>query len=274
MSIFTETSLEESLKDRERCAELLTITRNLINTIKETQLSPRGRFALSYFHKQVADLERALITSYSIREPYIRASALMLFRQTKHIFMEDEDGILSLIDFLKNNEPEERFLLTQPQQELIHPDTRIAILPYSPILTWLEKLLNGEIRFDTQNWRQFEEAVAELLQKDGYDVILGPGRKDGGRDLFASKEDPVLGFIASTWQAKMLAPGNKVAIGVVRELAGACFLNDTKTTKGIIVTTTYLTKDALLQVEQDRHILGKRDRNDLLLWIDQLKQRR
>ena len=171
------------------------------------------------------------------------------------------------------HEPDEHLVLTQPAKELTIPETRTAILPYSPVLAWLEKLLHNKVQYNAKDWRQFEEAIAELLQKDGYDVILGPGRQDGGQDLVAMKEDPVLGFIASIWQAKMLAPGNKVEVGIIRDLAGACILNGTKVTKGIIVTTTYLTKHALIQVERDRHFLGKRDRDDLLRWIEQIKKR-
>jgi hypothetical protein len=165
-------------------------------------------------------------------------------------------------------------LLMSPEQELAIPDTRIVILPSSPLLTWLEKLLSHEIPHCASDWRRFEEAIAELLQRDGYHVILGPGRKDGGQDLIATKEDPVLGCIATIWQAKMLAPGNKVEVGIVRGLAGAFVLNNTKATKGIVVTTTYLTKDALLQVEQNRHFLGKQDRDDLIPWINQVQKRR
>lgn len=164
--------------------------------------------------------------------------------------------------------------LTPLEQELAFPENRITILPHSPTLAWLEKMLQGEIKYNVKDWRQFEEAVAELLEKDGYHVTLGPGRKDGGQDLFATKEDPILGLIATVWQAKMLVPGNRVKLGVIRELAGTCKLSGTKTTKGIIVTSTYLTRDALLQVEQDRHFLGKRDHDDLLHWIDQVKKRR
>lgn len=164
-------------------------------------------------------------------------------------------------------------IASSEKQQVINEEY-FTILPFSPILHWLSKLLLGEIRHNAGEWRHFEEAIAELLDKDGYEVRLGPGRKDGGKDLIAIKEDPVLGFILSFWQAKMLSPGKKVDVSLIRDLAGSCILSGVKVTKGIIVTNTHLTRDALLQIEQDKHLLGKKDREDLLRWIEQTPKRR
>jgi hypothetical protein len=169
-------------------------------------------------------------------------------------------------------EPDEHMILEQPETELIVPEIRLAILPYSPTLVLLEKLLRGEVRHDALGWREFEEAVAELLEKDGHEVILGPGRKDGGKDIFAVKEVEEIGPIITIWQAKKLSPGHKVELGVIRELADTC--RETPATKGIVVTTTHLTRDALLRVQKDRFMLGKRDQDDLLRWIQRIKKQK
>jgi len=79
------------------------------------------------------------------------------------------------------------------------------------------------------------------------------------------KEDPITGFFMAVWQAKKLKEGNKVDIHVIRELADT--RQQHNATKGIIVTTTSLTKDALDRIEQDRYILGKVDGDDLFSWI-------
>lgn len=263
------TSFQEMRKAMDNYRDIINQLQDAFHTTEQTIQSVQP---LTYYQITPADYQ----TTIEAVQQYQKVAAETFFttwqRLTQFSSTGENDVITSLAESLSKRELEKHYLLTQPEQELAIPDTRIAILPYSPILAWLEKLLYGEIKYNAKSWRQFEEAIAELLEKDGYHVILGPGRKDGGQDLIATKEDPVLGFITSIWQAKMLAPGNKVEVGIVRDLAGTCILNGTKTTKGVIVTTTHLTKDALLQVEQDHHLLGKRDRDDLLQWINQVKK--
>ncbi len=75
----------------------------------------------------------------------------------------------------------------------------------------------------------------------------------------------------SVWQAKKLKPGNKVGINVIRELADT--RNEHKASKGMVVTTTHLTRGALARVQQDQYILGKVDRDDLMQWIRKVKRR-
>ena len=120
------------------------------------------------------------------------------------------------------------------------------------------------------DWRQLEEIVAELLDQDGYTVELGRGTKDGGKDIVAMKKIPGCGLIMSIWQAKKLKPGKPVGIGTIRELADT--RQELKASKGIIVTTTSLTRGALTRIEQDRYLLHKVDGEDLNTWIQQTRK--
>jgi restriction endonuclease Mrr len=164
-------------------------------------------------------------------------------------------------------EPEEHEVFEHPETELIRPETRERIVTYSPIRLLLEQLRAQKISLHDIHWREFEKVVAELLQQDGYMVELGPGTKDGGKDIVAIKNVPGCGLVMSIWQAKQLKRGNKVDIHVIRELA------DTRiqfgASKGVIVTTTSLTKDALERIERDRYLVHRVDGNDLLTWIQQ-----
>lgn len=153
-------------------------------------------------------------------------------------------------------------------QELTIPETRVKIGYLSPSFRVLEKLLAGGINLDTLHWRDFEELVAELLEKDGYIVDLGPGSKDGGVDIIAVKDLGETGLFKSVWQAKKKERGNKVGLSVIRELADT--RNEYKASKAMIVTTTYLTKGALDRVKRDQYILGKVDRDDLMFWTERI----
>jgi len=121
------------------------------------------------------------------------------------------------------------------------------------------------MQIDDLNWREFERLISELLEQDGYDVELMRGTKDGGVDVVAVKNMGHAGFFKTLWQAKKKYLKNKVGLSVIRELADT--RNEFKASKGIIVTSTYLTRDALARVQRDKYILGKVDRSDLNEWV-------
>lgn len=155
--------------------------------------------------------------------------------------------------------------------DLALPETRLAIARLSPSFSFFQQLCDGGIHLEALKWREFEELVADLLLKDGYKVDLGPGRSDGSKDSIAVKELGGVSPCMSVWQAKKLKPGNKVGINVIRELADT--RNEHKASKGMVVTTAYLTRGALARVQQDHYILGKADKDDLMQWIRKVKRR-
>jgi Restriction endonuclease len=162
-------------------------------------------------------------------------------------------------------EPDEHEVIEHPETELVLPETRDRIVVYSPSILLLEKLRARNMSLFDLEWRQLEEIVAELLTQDGYTVQLGRGTKDGGKDIVAMKSFPGVGLIMSVWQAKNLEPKNKVGLRVIRELADTRV--EHKASKGVIVTTTSLTRDALKRVERDSYWLHKVDGTDLDAWI-------
>ena len=167
-------------------------------------------------------------------------------------------------------EPEQHEVLEHPEAELALPETRERIVIYSPSLLLLEKLRTQHISLHDLTWRQFEEVIAELLIQDGFTVDLGRGTKDDGKDIVAVKEVRGFGLVMSVWQAKKHNVGKKVGVGVIRELADT--RNELEASKGVIVTTTSLTRGALKRIEQDRYLLHKVDGDDLLTWIQQTRQ--
>jgi hypothetical protein len=166
-------------------------------------------------------------------------------------------------------EPEQHEVLENPETDLTLPETHERIVIYSPSIVLLEKLRMRRVSLHDLTWRQFEEVVAELLIQDGFTVELGRGTKDDGKDIVAIKEVRGLGLVMSVWQAKKLNIGNKVGVSVIRELADT--RNKLDASKGVIVTTTSLTKGALERIEQDRYLLHKVDGDDLLTWIQRTR---
>jgi HJR/Mrr/RecB family endonuclease len=144
-------------------------------------------------------------------------------------------------------------------------NTQVQIVRFSPSFALLRQLQRDPQSLEDLTWRQFEMVVAQLLEGDGYSVELMSGTKDGGVDVVAVKDLGVNGYFKALWQAKKHGKANKVGISLVRELA------DTRqqfgASKGIIVTSSYLTRGALERIERDKYLLGKVDRDDLDAWI-------
>jgi hypothetical protein len=113
------------------------------------------------------------------------------------------------------------------------------------------------------NPRQFEEFVAELWQRFGYDVELTKRTRDGGYDIVAVGRS-----VASTRfliECKRYDPNNKVGVSTVRQLYGV--KTDQRATKGILATTSYLTADAEEFIDDHFWELEARDHQGIIDWV-------
>jgi restriction system protein len=113
--------------------------------------------------------------------------------------------------------------------------------------------------------RQFEELIGELLEREGWEVRMGRGSKDDGIDVEATRNDRNLGIIRSIWQAKRYGDGSKVALSHVKELSAT--LESYRATKGVIVTTSKLTRGAISWVRRDQYRLSFLAGEDVRDWI-------
>lgn len=96
--------------------------------------------------------------------------------------------------------------------------------------------------------RQFEEFVAALYEKHGFEVELTPATRDGGVDLYAVRNLP-FGKVLTVVECKRNAPHRRVGVGLVRSLYGA--LEDKGANIGVLATTSSFTSDA--RAYQERH---------------------
>lgn len=182
------------------------------------------------------------------------------------IWHQDKYGVtpteMSLVDEFLEDERAER----EEWEASKLTKSRVSSLTVeSPSLKLLLDIQQQKIELHDLEWMQFEDVVAELLSKDGFDVKVGKRRKDEGVDIFAEKHINGIGRILTVWQAKKLLLKNKVGINTIRELADT--RNEFKASKGIIVTNTALTKGAINRVTRDKYMLDKIDGDDLIKWI-------
>jgi len=115
--------------------------------------------------------------------------------------------------------------------------------------------------------RLFEQLVAHLFDKFGFEVELTKHTRDGGRDIIAIKNDIVK--VKYLIECKRPDLGGYVGIKPVRELFGV--LKDEKATKGILVTTSHFSKDANLFLERHIWELELKDFNGLMSWINEYR---
>lgn len=112
--------------------------------------------------------------------------------------------------------------------------------------------------------RKFEEVVAEILDRQGYEVSLTPASGDGGFDIYAARKEG-LGQFLYLVECKRYVPSNKVGVEIVRSLYGV--LQAKRATAGAIVTTSFFTAGAEAFQREVQHQLHLHDYIALQKWM-------
>lgn len=118
---------------------------------------------------------------------------------------------------------------------------------------------NPELLY-TLSPRRFEELVAELYRRRGFEARLTPASGDEGVDVYVLRHDD-LGASLTIVQAKRYAAGRKVRAAVVRELVGTVDLK--RATSGILITTSDFEPAARKLQQQYEYRLSLKDYLDL-----------
>jgi restriction system protein len=116
--------------------------------------------------------------------------------------------------------------------------------------------------------RKFEEVVAQILKRLGYDIRLTPASGDGGFDIYAAKND-ALGRFLFLVECKRFVPPNRVGVEIVRSLHGV--VQSQKATAGIIATTSFFTSGAREFQKKNEHQLQLRDYLALQEWLASMR---
>lgn len=109
--------------------------------------------------------------------------------------------------------------------------------------------------------REFEELVAELFVRQGFNVELTPETRDGGCDIIATKNIGGLPFMLLI-ECKRYSIDNPVDVSLIRSLLGV--QTDRKANKAVLVTTSRFTKPARDFAERQQHLISLIDIDDLM----------
>ncbi len=112
---------------------------------------------------------------------------------------------------------------------------------------------------------KFEEIVAELLNKYGFDIEMTGKTWDEGIDFFAIKYDVVRSIYVV--QCKRYKRERRVGISEVRELFGV--KNDFGSTMALMATTSFYTKPSKIFEEKHKWEIELKDYDDLVRLLKQ-----
>jgi restriction endonuclease Mrr len=147
-------------------------------------------------------------------------------------------------------------------------DVRAGIV--APVADYrvLEALLNEPERVYALPPRAFEEFVAELLDRFGYDCTLSPLGPDGGVDIYAERHTSV-GAELVLVQCKRFHKRKKVTLPTLKQLHAD--VSDRPATRGLVVTTSTFTKPAWAYILERHYKLGGVDFDKLQEWMRQVR---
>ncbi len=111
--------------------------------------------------------------------------------------------------------------------------------------------------------RGFEIFVAELFTKLGYSVKIISITKDGGKDIIATKSDPIPYTLII--ECKHWGDNHKVDVSVVRSVYGVQIAEQAN--QSVIVTSSKFTKDARKFASERKDLMRLIDIDDLLNLI-------
>ena len=118
------------------------------------------------------------------------------------------------------------------------------------------------------NPRKFEEVVAFLFEKRGWEVRLTPPSRDGGFDFFAELKNPLSSFLV-LGECKRYSRDRKAGVEIVRGLHSVTETN--KAHQGIVITSSFFTAGA---IEYQRVLgpkMGLKDYDDLVDWLQTIQ---
>lgn len=162
---------------------------------------------------------------------------------------------------------------TQSEQAALLP---LIELPSGEEIFWLasraeELLLHGTVTHAdllSLTPRQFEELVAEIWSRFGFEVELTARTRDGGRDIVAVRKSVEANY-RHLIECKRYDPRRKICVDVVRALYGV--KEDERATKAILATTSTFTADAKRFLDKHVWELDGRDYMGILGWLDLVK---
>ena len=197
-------------------------------------------------------------------------------------FHNSPSGIIAASDSINSSKLNPAQLLRLLGEKVTFKDSvlgiegeRKIILPETPKIVSDVKVINSTLIdrvketpdfIYSMTSRQFEEFVADLLEKEGYKVTLTKQTHDGGKDLFIVENRRIGKFLYYV-ECKKYSADHPVGVRLVRELYGTVIAD--RATAGLLVTSSYFSKEAKAFTEQIKTQISLLEFADLKNWVSQ-----
>lgn len=117
------------------------------------------------------------------------------------------------------------------------------------------------------HWREFEQLIAEIMEKRGFKTELTPRSNDGGVDVIAVEKND-LGSFMYLVQCKRIDDTRSVGPGVVRKLFGV--VSERDATRGIVATSSDFDPGAKDTAEQYPYRMSLKNYRGIKEWLEKL----
>jgi restriction system protein len=206
---------------------------------------------------------------------------LSLYRQfkgrpliTKTVLQAVSDGLFDASEALNATEPFQTSGILGPDGHPLEANSTALKVIVSDVTTsndeFLRRLADDPKSLYTLSPRSFEEVVAGILKRLGYEVELTPATRDGGKDIYAAHRTE-LGTFLYLVECKKFSPDHPVGVGLIRNLYGS--VEAEKANGGILATTSFFTQDAREFQTQVGFRISLQDYLGVHKWLMSLKQK-
>ncbi|WP_462169719.1 restriction endonuclease [Pseudoalteromonas xiamenensis] len=214
---------------------------------------------LNTLSKKIPEKDLVRITSLTKGNPFLLKLVAQYLNDNLYSLEEIFRLITENIEYKSLSNHKEK-IITELTPEFIHVSNDIRVVNKSI----LERIKYNPDAIHNLTPRQFEEMVAELMIKRGYEVDLTKATRDGGKDLIIANHTDIGNFMYYV-ECKKYAPTNPVGVNLVRELAGT--ISADRVTAGIMITSSYYSPDAVEFSENFRHQISLIDFIRLKEWM-------
>ena len=116
--------------------------------------------------------------------------------------------------------------------------------------------------------REFEELICELLIKEGMEAKLTQETHDGGKDIIVHSGDQ-FGSHLYFVECKKYSEKRPISVDLIRSLYGV--IENERASGGLLVTTSYFSKDALKFHKNVKYRLDLKSYEGLCSWLNKHK---
>lgn len=135
-------------------------------------------------------------------------------------------------------------------------DLSVAELEYAKIHSLIMLISEDKNLMYSVTPREFEKIVERVFNDSGFETVLTPVTRDGGKDIIATKYvmgKPVVFYI----ECKRYGREQKVGVAAVQRLYGV--QTDDKINKAVLVTTSHFTSVARRFAERQKTLIDLYD---------------